>query len=374
MLFDRGLMDGKAYMSESQWELLLEELKLTPVAMRDHRYDAILHLVTAADGAEKFYTLTNNAVRKETPQEARDMDKKTLDCWTGHEHLYIVDNSSGFDEKMRRAMERIFKLIGVPAPLAVNRKFLLERMPTTEELRRHVKTLEIFEVEQTYLAKSSLNENERCRIRRRQQGSNVSFQHQLWITQMEADGHESTSLMERHLTAREYFSLLKQADPQRCAVSKTLTCFTWGNAYWELNSFKGAQHVAILEVEAESNHSKLLFPPMVTVLREVTEETSYDSYHVAKKLGKEFKPLRQNPHEVQHAVRDEVIEKRMSVVLENIELEAIRTMSPPPSGSGSQSFKDLVSLRDVAAPGTAPPGGIQRAHTTGIQRSNTTGP
>ena len=41
------------------------------------------------------------------------MDKKTLDCWTGHEHLYIVDNSSGFDEKMRRAMERIFKLIGV---------------------------------------------------------------------------------------------------------------------------------------------------------------------------------------------------------------------------------------------------------------------
>ena len=26
MLFDRGLMDGKAYMSESQWELLLEEL------------------------------------------------------------------------------------------------------------------------------------------------------------------------------------------------------------------------------------------------------------------------------------------------------------------------------------------------------------
>ena len=63
----------------------------------------------AADGAEKFYTLTNNTVRTETPEQACSMDKKTLDCWTGHEHLYIVDNSTGFDEKMRRAMERIFK-------------------------------------------------------------------------------------------------------------------------------------------------------------------------------------------------------------------------------------------------------------------------
>ena len=35
---------------------------------------------------------------------------------------------------MRRAMERIFKLVGVPAPLAVTRKFLLERMPTTGSL------------------------------------------------------------------------------------------------------------------------------------------------------------------------------------------------------------------------------------------------
>lgn len=290
------------------------------------------------------------------------MDKKTLDCWTGHEHLYIVDNSTGFDEKMRRAMERIFKLIGVPAPLAVNRKFLLERMPTTEELRRHVKTLEIFEVEQTYLAPSSLNSNERCRIRRRQQGSNVSFQHQLWITQTEADGKESTSLMERHLTAREYFSLLKQADQQCCTVSKTLTCFTWGNSYWELNSFKGAQHVANLEVEAESIHTKLLFPPMVNVIREVTDEQSYDSYLIAKQLGKEFKLLKQGPHQVQNAVRDEVIEKRMSSVLENIEIEAMRTKSPP-NGPGSHSFKGLPSFHKDSAH----PPGIARSKTSDSQ-------
>ena len=31
------------------------------------------------------------------------MDRKTLDACTGHEHLYIVDNSTSIDEKIRRA-------------------------------------------------------------------------------------------------------------------------------------------------------------------------------------------------------------------------------------------------------------------------------
>jgi len=42
------------------------------------------------------------------------MDRKTLDCWTGHEHLYIVDNSCAFEEKIRRAVARISKLVGMP--------------------------------------------------------------------------------------------------------------------------------------------------------------------------------------------------------------------------------------------------------------------
>ena len=74
------------------------------------------------------------------------MDRRTLDCWTGHEHLYIVDNSTSFDEKIRRAVTRISKLVGVPAPLAVTRKFLLVRRPTTEELKERLMKFEEFEV------------------------------------------------------------------------------------------------------------------------------------------------------------------------------------------------------------------------------------
>ena len=157
------------------------------------------------------------------------MDRRTLDCWTGHEHLYIVDNSSDFTEKIRRAVARVSRLVGVPVPLAVNRKFLLKKLPKTETLLQHVKRVEVFEVEQTYLATTTVAE--RCRIRRRQQGTNQSFQHQAWVAG--ADGSET--LMERTLSGREYFSLMKQADPNTRAVRKTLTCFTWAHSYWAVS-------------------------------------------------------------------------------------------------------------------------------------------
>ncbi len=57
ILCDRGLMDGSAYMSNESWLRLLDEVHLDPISARDARYDAVFHLVTAADGASKFYTL-----------------------------------------------------------------------------------------------------------------------------------------------------------------------------------------------------------------------------------------------------------------------------------------------------------------------------
>ena len=57
MLCDRGVIDGKAYCSAQEWALVLDQLGLSEENVRDRRYDAVVHLVTAANGAEKYYTL-----------------------------------------------------------------------------------------------------------------------------------------------------------------------------------------------------------------------------------------------------------------------------------------------------------------------------
>lgn len=70
ILIDRGLLDGSAYVDEEDWQALLDDLGTNVVQLRDTRYDAVLHLVTAARGAEEFYTGVNNEARYESIEEA----------------------------------------------------------------------------------------------------------------------------------------------------------------------------------------------------------------------------------------------------------------------------------------------------------------
>ena len=106
---DRGMLDNKAYMTEEEFKRVLKELGINEVEIRDN-YDAVFHLVTAAKGADKFYNL-DNAARTETKEEAKILDDKIISAWTGHPHLRIIDNSTDFEEKMKRLLKEISNLL-----------------------------------------------------------------------------------------------------------------------------------------------------------------------------------------------------------------------------------------------------------------------
>ena len=106
MVCDRGAMDNKVYMNEEEFAQVLAFVGRNERSLVDS-YDAVFHLVTAADGAEAFYNLSNNAARYETPEEAREMDRRGIRCWSAHPHLRIIDNSTGFEDKMRRLIGEI---------------------------------------------------------------------------------------------------------------------------------------------------------------------------------------------------------------------------------------------------------------------------
>ena len=76
-----------------RWNKLLLQNKLSEVRLRDRRYDAVFHLVTAADGAEEFYGKGNDA-RYESEKEAILIDKKLQLAWLGHPRHEIIDNYS----------------------------------------------------------------------------------------------------------------------------------------------------------------------------------------------------------------------------------------------------------------------------------------
>ena len=74
---DRGALDNKAYMNESEFSEVLRETGQSEVELRDG-YDAVFHMVTAAKGAAEYYTTENNNARRETPEEAIEKDDQLI--------------------------------------------------------------------------------------------------------------------------------------------------------------------------------------------------------------------------------------------------------------------------------------------------------
>ena len=96
VIFDRGVMDNLAYMTPESRDYFRKHCGMDMDQLRDTRYDMVIHMVTAADGAEKFYTLENNRARSESPARAKEIDMLIRQQWAGHKKMmYIEFTQSG---------------------------------------------------------------------------------------------------------------------------------------------------------------------------------------------------------------------------------------------------------------------------------------
>lgn len=147
LLCDRGLMDGSAYMSAEDWENFLQKRNINSADIREGRYNAVFHLVTAAEGAERFYTLDNNDARTETPEEARRVDHLSRTAWLGHPKHFVIDNKTDFEGKMNKLVNIASRLVGLPSTSkSVTIKYLLKEEPVLNSFPDDVQ-YSVFEVE-----------------------------------------------------------------------------------------------------------------------------------------------------------------------------------------------------------------------------------
>jgi thymidylate kinase len=114
LLCDRGVIDGAAYLPRASWEDLLRGEGLDEVELRERRYTAVVHLVTAAYGAEGAYGTLSNAVRYEDVEGARAVDLRLREAWRGHPRLCVIDNATDFEVKLRRVVAAVSHIVGVP--------------------------------------------------------------------------------------------------------------------------------------------------------------------------------------------------------------------------------------------------------------------
>lgn len=269
---DRGALDNKAYMTGLEFSCVLEALGCSEVELRD-QYDAVFHLVTAAKGAEKFYTTANNAARTETVEQAAALDDKLIAAWTGHPHLRIIDNATDFEDKLKRLIAEISAFLGEPEPYEIERKFLIEYpdVPALEKLPNCQRV----EIIQTYL---TAPEGEESRVRQRGiDGSYIYFQ----TTKKKVTGLKRVEV-ERRLSKDEYLRLLMDADPSCRPIRKTRYCLTFDNQYFEIDVYPFWKDKAIMEIELASENAEIRFPAQIRVIKEVTHDDAYKNASLAK--------------------------------------------------------------------------------------------
>lgn len=271
IICDRGALDNKAYLEDGAYSQFLREIGINEVELRDS-YDGVFHLVTAANGAEAFYTTENNAARTETLEEARELDRRLIAAWTGHPHLRVIDNSTNFEGKMRRLVDEIITLLGEPQPFEIERKYLIE-YPDVAWLEAQPNCHRV-EIIQTYL---TAPDGEETRIRQRGEGG----QYMYFLTVKRKIDEFRREETERRITAEEYLDLLMQADTTRRQIRKSRFCLTYEQQYLEIDVYPFWQDKAILEVELPHEDTPVTLPDVFHVIKEVTDDPAYKNAALA---------------------------------------------------------------------------------------------
>lgn len=272
ILANRGAHEGLAYcdyvaFSNMLWGL---NLRLQDIMLR---YKGAIHMVTAADGAEEFYTTANNEARRETPQQAREQDILTQRAWWGHPHFHVIDNHApgGFDSKCHRALVALARTLSMPEPLEKEHKFVLRSFNLSMLPRDAVR----IGIVQTYLYTTR-----KCarRIRKcSRHGTDTYF-----YTEKEDTGVPGVRIeREREITKTEYVRLFAERDPGLSKIIKVRHSFTHANRHFELDEYhEPIKKFFVLEVEV-SDLSEKIEVPAEWGAQNVTADDRYSNWSIA---------------------------------------------------------------------------------------------
>ena len=270
---DRGTLDVSAYISPEMWEEITSMAGTNTTKLRA-RYDAVLHLVSAADGAEQYYTTATNATRYEKADEeglrmARELDKKVINAWSGHSHLRVINNHDDFNAKLNRVIKEISHVLGLPQPLEKERLYKVE---VIGDIPGAIES----DITQTYLVAEPGCE---IRLRRRQwSGGKAVNVHRSKKRISETEELETERKVDNNL----YEQMLQQADPYRQTIRKRRQSFIWKGQHFEIDTFlEPVNDLVILQSKGVAEQESVKFPPFIKVLEDVTGNSQYYNYNIA---------------------------------------------------------------------------------------------
>ncbi|XP_076161717.1 TRPL translocation defect 14 isoform X5 [Ptiloglossa arizonensis] len=284
IICDRGAMDASAFISKDKWELMMASNGWNNVELRDNRYNQIIHMVSAANGAEDFYSTEDHACRSESVEVARELDYKAAAAWVGHPYFDVIDNSQDFESKLCRMIECVCQKLDIDTGdrlRASSRKvkFLIKGpLPADSEFP----PFQDFDVVHNYL--QSNNPKMQARLRKRGQKGHWSYIHTIRRPKMCGQVIE----VKTQLTHRDYLNMLAQRDDSHFTIFKRRRCFLINNQYFQLDIYREPAHprcrgLMLLETYTAllGDELKNILPLFLTIEKEVTGNPDYSMFNLS---------------------------------------------------------------------------------------------
>ncbi|KAL4223212.1 TRPL translocation defect protein 14 [Mactra antiquata] len=283
VICDRGVMDGSAYLPPEDWARMKRDNGWNEVNMRDNRYNQVIHMVSAAFGAEEFYTCAGHKTRSEGLDLARHLDKITAQAWVGHPYYDVVDNSVDFEEKIMRMINSVCNRLGIDASdrLETNtrkRKFLVSKMPSTEKFP----PFQDFTVIHDYLVTPS--RKMQARLRKRGQNGVWTYTHTIRRPEINQQSVE----LRMAINIKDYNILQMQRDFNHDTIHKQRRCFLWENQYFQMDVYMEpcpdkCKGLILLETYTTKSVEELKVPDFMNIVKEVTDDPNYSMFNLSLK-------------------------------------------------------------------------------------------
>ncbi|BFZ18641.1 hypothetical protein BsWGS_21680 [Bradybaena similaris] len=282
LICDRGVMDGSAYLPKEDWVKMKELNQWNDVDLRDNRYNHVIHMVSAAKGAEAFYSVADHKTRSEDLEGAKILDSITANAWVGHPYYDVIDNSTDFETKISRMIAAVCQRVDVDtgdrlAPNSIKRKFLVSKVASDEAFPHYQE----FHVVHDYLVTPS--RKMQARLRKRGQAGKWTYTHTIRRPEINDQSVE----LRMPITQKDYEVLMAQKDQQHFTVFKIRRCFLWNNQYFQLDMYQEpapprCKDLILLETFTTERDTPTL-PSFLTIDREVTSDPNYSMFNLSRK-------------------------------------------------------------------------------------------
>lgn len=274
-LYDRGLLDGMAYLDKKgEFEDIMASKDVKELDILD-KYDLVVDLLSTATCAPEKYGFESNEARFEDVEWAKSVDRKTSAAWVGHRNMKLFDSGVSLEEEVNNVIEYLKDYI-LNGSNIEKEEYFIENSPVSFSKYNDVNSRRI-NVVNTHIDFGIDNVVDTILVKRTYRGYSTYF------LQFVTKGSEKARIIkDERIDENTYKRLLARYDIKNVEEKKELS-FVEGKRLYKVSFYND---FTTLEVEKGLDNEEIIIPNDIKIIRKIrdfSEKSELSSKKVLKK-------------------------------------------------------------------------------------------